>query len=362
MGKIIKNSRDPREFFTPQMSTYDNLGVAWHPYIMFFQEANYISEIVNTDKFGFRFSTYKNNHFSPYSNFNKSDNHVSFVVGSSAVFGVGATNDSNTISSLLTNINGEKYLNFGCRAHVSSQELILFNQISPNFRKIKNVIIFSGLNDLYLSFLRNYSGELGPFFFGKQYSNCMNKELTSNKRKLIKYLISPFFGESIDYKNISIKDLIKKIIKFNETQKTNYQKPNTFDVKFTISQLRRNLFIWKKLSQSFPFNLIFVLQPTLDWMAKVPCNEEKEIFEFLNSNDDQMKIREVLSRNIYKQYSFALKELCKELEINFFDSNSDLSKSIKDEDWIFVDRGGHMTDLGYDIVSKYLSEITKNIY
>ena len=212
------------------------------------------------------------------------------MVGSSAVFGVGATNDSNTISSLLTNINGEKYLNFGCRAHVSSQDLILFNQISPNFRKIKNVIIFSGLNDLYLSFLRNYSGELGPFFFGKQYSNCMNKELTSNKRKLIKYLLSPFFGESIDYKNISIKDLIKKIIKFNETQKTNYQNQIPL-MKFTISQLRRNLFIWKKLSQSFPFNLIFVLQPTLDWMAKVPCNEEKEIFQFLNSNDDQMKIR-----------------------------------------------------------------------
>ena len=361
MNNIFKKRKNTREIFTPQMSTYDNLGIVWHPYIMFFQEANYKSKIVNTDKFGFRFSKYNNKKFSPYSNFNKTDTDVSFLVGSSAVFGVGASNDSNTISSLLTNINGEKYLNFGCRAHVSSQELILFNQISPKFKKIKNVIIFSGLNDLYLSFLRNYSGELGPFFFGKQYSNCMNQELTSNKRKVMKFLLSPFFSDSIDYKNIPINDLIKKIIKFNLQETTIYPKNNTIDVKFTIAQLRRNLFIWKKLSKSFPFNLIFILQPTLDWMAKKPCPEEKEIFEFLNSNDEQTDIREVLSKNIYKKYTFELKKLCKEFEIDFFDSNLDLAKSIKDEDWIFVDRC-HMTDLGYDIVSKYISDITKKTY
>ena len=67
---------------------------------------------------------------------------LSFIVGSSAVFGVGASNDSNTISSIISEETSDKFLNFGCRAHVSSQELILFNQISPKFKKIKKSTAF----------------------------------------------------------------------------------------------------------------------------------------------------------------------------------------------------------------------------
>ena len=40
-----------RKILTPQMETYDNLGVKWHPYIMFFQKPNYSSRIVNTYQF-----------------------------------------------------------------------------------------------------------------------------------------------------------------------------------------------------------------------------------------------------------------------------------------------------------------------
>ena len=153
-----------RKILTPQMETYDNLGVKWHPYIIFFQKPNYSFRIVNTDQFGFRFNQINKDKYSPLSDFNKSKKELSFLVDSSAVFGVLATNDSNTISSKVSKETSNTFLNFGCRAHVSSQELILFSQISPRFEKIKNVIIFSGLNDLYISFLRNHSSELGPFF------------------------------------------------------------------------------------------------------------------------------------------------------------------------------------------------------
>ena len=126
---------NPRKILTPQMETYDNLGIKWHPYIMFFQKPNYKSRVVNTDKFGFRFNQVKKNRYSPFSDFKKSEEELSFIVGSSTVFGVGASNDSNTISSIISKETSDKFLNFGCRAHVSSQELILFNQISPRLRK-----------------------------------------------------------------------------------------------------------------------------------------------------------------------------------------------------------------------------------
>ena len=183
----LNKTLNQRKLLTPQMETYDNLGVKWHPYIMFFQKPNYKSSIVNTDEFGFRFNQVKNNRYSPFSDFRKSRKELSFIVGSSAVFGVGASNDSSTISSIISKETSDKFLNFGCRAHVSSQELILFNQISPKFKKIKNVIIFSGLNDLYISFLRDYSSQLGPFFFSNQFSEGMNNQLISQKRKVLKF-------------------------------------------------------------------------------------------------------------------------------------------------------------------------------
>ena len=350
-----------RKLLTPQMETYDKLGVKWHPYIMFFQKPNYTSGIVNTDEFGFRFNQVKKNKYSPFSDFKKSKKGLSFIVGSSAVFGVGASNDSNTISSIISKETNDKFLNFGCRAHVSSQELILFNQISPRFKQIKNVIIFSGLNDLYISFLRDYASELGPFFFSSQFSEGMNNQLISQKRKLLKSLLSPIYKDYIDYKNILFKNLIKNIFSYQKKEKIfSDTSNNSFDVLYTISQLKKNLFIWKKLSESYPFNLIFILQPTLDWMSKPASKEEKKIFEYLDKGEDKMNMKDVLSKDIYRDYSFALKKICKSLDVQFFDANLDLKGIFKKDDWIFVDRGGHMTDLGYATVGKYIKDIIEN--
>ncbi len=352
---------NPRKILTPQMETYDNLGIKWHPYIMFFQKPNYKSRVVNTDKFGFRFNQVKNNRYSPFSDFKKSEEELSFIVGSSTVFGVGASNDSNTISSIISKETNDKFLNFGCRAHVSSQELILFSQISSRFKKIKNVIIFSGLNDLYISSLRGLESELSPFFFSNQFSERMNNGLISKKRKLLKYLLSPIYGDNIDYENIAYKDLFKNIFFYPKNQPSFFDTSNnSFDVLFTISQIKKNLYIWKKLSESYPFNLIFVLQPTLDWMSKPASKEEKQIFDYGDKYGDKLLIRDVLKKEIYKDYSVSLKNICESLEIRFFDANLDLKESFKKDDWIFVDRGGHMTDHGYASVGKYIKDILGN--
>lgn len=357
----LNQTINQRKILTPQMQTYDNLGIKWHPYIMFFQRPNFKSRIVNTDEFGFRFNQVKGNRYSPLSDLKKTKKEVSFIVGNSTVFGVGATNDSNTISSIISKETSEKFLNFGCRAYVSSQELILFNQISPRFKKIKNVIIFSGLNDLYLSFLRNNASELGPFFFSSQFSKGMNNELISKERKLLKYLLSPIYKDNFDYEKFSFKNLMKDIFSYQKKEPSSFDTRNdSFDVLYTISQLKKNLLIWKKLSESYPFNLIFILQPTLDWMSKPASKEEKKIIEYGDKQEDKMRVRDIMSKDIYRDYSFALKKLCKSLDITFFDANLDLKKSFKQDDWIFVDRGGHMTDLGYANVGKYIKNILEN--
>ena len=120
------------------------------------------------------------------------------------------------------------------------------------------------------------------------------------------------------------------------------------------------MFIWKKLSLAFPFNLIYVLQPTLAWLPKLPSKEENIIIKYLNTEKDRIKVNNILSKSVHEEYTLKLKGVCKKLDIRYFDSNYGLSKKINNDDWLFVDRV-HMTDKGYNLISIYLNEIIKTL-
>ena len=147
---------------TPQMKIYDQLTVDFEPYTMFFNKKLFRSKIINTDELGFRFNFFENKTKSFKDLINENDE-LSLVIGGSTVFGFGATGDEKTISSLLTKDTGNLYLNFGATAFNSKQELILFINYFTKLKKIKKVIIISGVNDLYLNITNNK--ENNNFFF-----------------------------------------------------------------------------------------------------------------------------------------------------------------------------------------------------
>ena len=98
------------------------------------------------------------------------------MVGGSAVFGVGATSDNSTISSFLSENLGQLTLNFGGRAFSSNQELNLFSQVAYKYPNIKNIILFSGINDIYLTALEGHEDFFGNFFFSKKFRIAMNNQ------------------------------------------------------------------------------------------------------------------------------------------------------------------------------------------
>ena len=179
--------------FVPQMEYYDQISCEFKPYVMFFNKRNFSSSTVNTDSNGFRFNIIKNKAYSMEDLYNEKE--VSIVVGGSTAFGFGSSSDYKTISSQLSILSNEIYINFGATAFNSMQELFLYINFFQKFKKIKNVVILSGVNDLFLSYSQNFD-PWGNYFFKTEYEKLFLK------KKNIKDKIYSFFEnkKNINYK------------------------------------------------------------------------------------------------------------------------------------------------------------------
>jgi len=174
MSKKLKYS------IVQQMKIYDSLGFNWMPFVMFSQKANIRSAVINTDSRGFRFNSKNqiNNENSIFANKKK----ISLILGGSFVFGVGSSFDEFTVPGYLSNDNHE-YLNLGCRAYVGIQEIISLILNINKIHKIENIVIVSGLNDLYQ---KNLFSSFYPdtFYFYSNFIKNMYFDNLSIRKKI----------------------------------------------------------------------------------------------------------------------------------------------------------------------------------
>ena len=177
----------------PQMKVYNELGYKWEPFIMLLQKPNFRSNIVNTDSFGLRFNDQfisKNiSIFDKKKEFNKK---IGTMLGSSALFGVGASSDNFTIPSILSEKTENNFYNLGGRAYSGFQEVVLFNSLINKLENLQTVIVFSGVNDIFFnSYIEKYDQILGPIFFNKQFKEAMFASSLDWKKKLVKFFFQP---------------------------------------------------------------------------------------------------------------------------------------------------------------------------
>ena len=322
----IKN----RYKYVPQMKFYDQISCIYKPFVMFFNSSNFVSKIVNTDNLGFRFNYYRSS-LKKVSDF-YSSSEVSLVIGGSTVFGFGSTTDNNTISSILTKNTDQIFLNFGATAFNSKQELLLFLNFFQKFKKIKNVIIISGINDLYLN-ITNNNDLWGNFFFKKKYNE-----------------IHDFYKNRNNFK-LRLKKVISKILK--KTNNRDVHNRINFD---NLESNFKNLFsLWSTLSKSYKFNLYYFLQPSPSWTEKKLSIKEKKIFEILDNSNDyaHLILKEISLVQNYTNYKNILKNNAAMNDINFLDLNAEFKKLINLDNSLFVDRV-HLTNDGYNEISKII--------
>ena len=314
----------------PQMEYYDQISCEFKPFVMFFNKKNFSSNVVNTDEDGFRLNILNNN-TNTLKNLYK-EKEVSLVIGGSTVFGFGASSDEKTVSSQLSKLSNEIYLNLGATAFNSMQELILFINFFQNFKKIKNVIILSGVNDLFLSHSQK-KDTWGNFFFKSEY------ELLHSKTKKIKDRFLKLFNKNkIDNHTIDIDHM------FNQF---------TYDKIFNI---------WSNLEKYNNFKVHFFLQPFPSWFNKNLTKEEIMLFDLLdNSNNEAHNVLKKISEyEIYQKYSDIIRISSIKNSINYFNLNDEITNDNNKNDWLFVDRV-HMTDLGYDVISKLILNSLKKL-
>jgi len=348
---------NPRARLTPQMKAYDELGHIWQSFLMYFHTPSFKSNYLNTDEIGFRINHFNNECFSS-TNLEYYGKPISILAGGSCAFGVGASSDEHTISSLLSDKIQNLTLNFGGRAFSSTQELILFNQIAHKYNNIKNVTLVSGLNDLYLSQFDDVSGYFGPFFFASLFREAMNKYSMSLLQRIAKFFLWPIFKDNIVYSEINRKNFLPH----NNVKKNKIIDPISgafFNCNAALLELKKNLFIWQKLSKAYNFRLTYFLQPFASWLDKRLSTEEQLLFSFLDESAAIKNSMLSLNRIIYLEYSKMIENLCNNLDIDFYDLNLLLSENTCQDQWIFVDRA-HLTDYGNELVATAISKILRN--
>jgi lysophospholipase L1-like esterase len=339
----VTNKRDQ---LTPQMRIYDNFldrgDTSWLPYLMYFHRTNYQSDVVNTDALGFRMSACGQGVTSPALASDLTEP-VNLLVGSSVVFGVGASSDAASLPSRLSaRTDGSAWLNLGGRGYCSTQELLLFLLNRKVLPRVRNIVLMSGLNDLILTGLpSSLKSEYGAFFFCGDYYSKMEELKTEYQRA------SGARGPS--RRNRWTRPSASSAAP---------QLPMRERIAEAAGQIARNLDNWQPLAAAMSARLFFVAQSLATWVRDIPAAEEKTLFHELDSRESgfwQQIFGATAESDTGKEYVDALSAASEKRGIPFLNMNSALAQAVRPEQWVFVDRA-HFNDAGYQLASQIITD------
>lgn len=326
------------------MLDYDNMppGI-FPPYSMLANPPSYSSNRINTDRFGLRKNVVDGKLISLEEYYG--DKRVNLVVGASTAFGVGASNDSSTVSSLLSKTTGDVWLNVGIRGAVSIQEYITLIMHLNKFSKIDKIVFLSGINDLY----RNLS-DSKDVPYDKRFA-YQNDQFTyaSARRIALAYFKSFFTSKSVNQildNNFSESELV-----------------DVFNYQFSLNKFyeiyKRNFRLYSAIAREFDVEIFFGLQPFYH-KAKMNNKTKNEITaiertEYLQKDTNWSIVKNRISESL-DDVSIEISKLANLSNIEFIDFNT---KFDTDFDY-FVD-SVHLTDKGNERIVEVLNEYFQKI-
>jgi hypothetical protein len=263
---------------------------------------------------------------------------TALLVGGSSVFGIGATSDAMTISSLLNSATKYNWHNFGGRAFNSTQEAILVHL--SNTKKIDGpIVVMSGANNLTRSLMSgSFSKMFGAFFHQGLFESQMRSAAVGN-RALTRQLVAGLrerFG-------------VGKKQHSQTAANPSHSKTASYDAMLAVFE--RDCDYINMLAKHNSTTASFVLQPFAPWINKSLTSQETELFELLDQEAEGFSrvLSELAERR--QQYTQDLQAICTRAGLKFLDLN--IASELQQPEWLFVDRV-HLTDAGYSVVAKLL--------
>lgn len=324
---------------TPHMKQYEDFAmgdIRWLPYVMFFNRPGYRSAVLNTDSAGFRVSHGPAGPCSLQDAFPEGE--VSVLLGASPAFGLGASGDEWTLSSMLSRgPRAASWLNFAAPAFNSTQEVLLFMLHRHRLGAVRDIVVFSGLNNLVVAGLPAAKADYGQFFFSGEFFRQLGTADQGQPRWALGRLTQATRRKGRDAAPEEVLDLPDRV----ET---------------AVGNATRDLGRLLELAAPTGARVHFVLQPTAAWTAKPPSPEETALIEENDRERPQMwdLFRPVLDPSVHRMYAHRLESVCKELGVAFLDANTALASAPSADAWLFVDQA-HLNDAG----TRKVAEIMK---
>ena len=330
-------SLQQRNQITPQMADYDRVGDQWVPYLMRADAGDRKFASVCTDRWGLRNTVGRNSRDIGVDSIKdlSPDAKIGVVLGSSAVFGVGASSDRGTVASWLNAQTELNWLNLGGRAYNSTQELLLLVLHLP--RKLDTVVVMSGVNNLTLSYLSDSPSPVyNSFFLQSLFQKAMSNP--ENIRVGVKKAFRGLWRELRGRISAPPRQLARSEIG---------------DVYGTIlCAFERDLRAIAAVAGGLGARVVFALQPLATWLDRQFSAEETKIFGILDSMSPEWQVLGEHLRSVRGQYFADVEQICRSLDVSFANINVSPEFQRTDE-WLFVDRV-HLTDLGYRRASEVI--------
>lgn len=339
----MTTARPVRTALVPWAAEYDLLGgrVEFRPYVLALPERGVSLPSVRIDELGLRFSLDACGEPWAVANGPRTDGHpIGVLVGNSVAFGVGTTSDGAHLASRLAAHSGRAWASMTARTFTAWQELILFQTHRHLLGPIDEIVVFSGLNDLYLYFLPTMDDPVfGVCFYLERLRRALTPSLALSDqptRVLIKELLLRLRHRR-PQTSVTLPDIDASV---------RARRPQRAEI---LERLDRVLGYWAMISRQEGVALRFVLQPLLPWLDRPMEPQEVALLDEADAQADRWNtlMRAVLDLEMRNWYVDGLAQICRRHGLAFTDFNATLAAAARPGEWLFVDRV-HLTDLGHD--------------
>lgn len=314
------------------------------PFAMLAGPQSLQSPRINTDRFGFRHTSADNQVFKVEDSFGADD--VNLLIGGSTAFGVGATSDQQTVASLLARSTGQVWLNLGIRGATSLQEYIHLIRFVGSWRKIRNIVFFSGVNDMYVNLLHDTDAEFDRRF--EESGSLVG--FYSWQRQAVSQLASRVFR--VEPEAIVSLPLTQMVL-YPFTRKKQGA-PARLSIEERLERfwrcIRRNMLLYSALGQELNCDVFYLLQPFASWTGKSLTPDEELVFRYLEEvqrDESWSDVKRMMSQDwMYAAVVRMMTDSSSGTRVNFIDTNSAFAR----QSTLFVDNI-HLTDEGYSVAA-----------